>query len=76
VAKLLLVIAVFAVVYLIVRAGRNKSEGAAPPSATREEDMVRCQVCGVHLPRSEALSSREDFFCTEEHLRISRGDRD
>ncbi len=73
--KYLLVIAVVIVVYLIVRSGRKKSDEIPPPTATRGEDMVRCRVCGVHLPKSEALSSRSDFYCTEEHLRISRGDR-
>ena len=73
--KYLLVIAVVIVVYLIVRSGRKKSDEMPPPSATRDEDMVRCRVCGVHLPKSEALSSRSDFYCTEEHLRISGGDR-
>lgn len=73
--KYLLVIAVIIAVYLIVRSGRRKSGGGAPGAATRDEDMVRCRVCGVHLPKSEALASRGDFYCTEEHLRISRGDR-
>lgn len=73
--KYLLVIAVVIAVYLIVRSGRRKSEGAPPPSAPRDEDMVRCRLCGVHLPKSESLSSQGDFYCTEEHLRISRGDR-
>jgi uncharacterized protein len=75
VTKLLLVVAVFIVGYLIIRSGKRKSGEAPPPSATRDEDMVRCRVCGVHLPKSEALSSRGDFYCTEEHLRISGGDR-
>lgn len=73
--KYLLVIAVVVAVYLIVRSGRRKSGGDASRPETRDEDMVRCRVCGVHLPRSEALSSRGDFYCTEEHLRISGGDR-
>jgi uncharacterized protein len=75
VTKYLLVIAVVIAVYLIVRSGRTKSGGTPPASTTRDEDMVPCRVCGVHLPKSEALSSQGDFYCTEEHLRISRGDR-
>lgn len=73
--KYLLVIAVVVAVYLIVRSGRRKSGDDAPRPETRDEDMVRCRVCGVHLPRSEALSAHGDFYCTEEHLRISGGDR-
>jgi uncharacterized protein len=31
--------------------------------------MVRCAVCGVHLPRSESFTSRGQFYCTDEHRR-------
>ena len=89
-AKLLLVVAVFTVVYLIIRsygrkADRNGSrgaDGAAQQPASRHgdkshhgEDMVRCRVCGVHLPRSEALTSRGEMFCSREHLQLSAQDR-
>jgi uncharacterized protein len=32
--------------------------------------MVRCTVCGVHLPRSESFTSRGKFFCSDEHRRL------
>jgi uncharacterized protein len=32
--------------------------------------MVRCAVCGVHLPRSESFTSRGQYFCTDEHRRL------
>ena len=56
-AKFLLVIAVFFVVYLLLRNFQRRSK-AAPPSQSAGrfgEDMVRCRVCGVHLPTSEAV---------------------
>ena len=31
------------------------------------EDMVRCKVCGINLPRSEALMSRGRIYCCDEH---------
>jgi uncharacterized protein len=81
VAKLLLVAAVFTVVYLILRNYGRKMDRKAPPpqgGAAQEtgsrhgEDMVRCRVCGVHLPKSEALTSRGEMFCSREHLQLSR----
>ena len=83
-AKLLLVVAVIAVVYLILRSYGKRaksrepgaSEGAAHPHASRHgEDMVRCQVCGVHLPKSEAITSRGEMFCSREHLQLAAQDR-
>jgi uncharacterized protein len=76
VAKFLLVIAVFIVLYLMLRNHAAKSEAAqSPHSASKHgEDMVRCGVCGVHLPTSEAITSRGAFFCSKEHLRLSGRD--
>lgn len=43
----------------------------APGPATLEgEDMVRCVHCGVHLPRSESITSEGKFFCSDEHRRL------
>lgn len=79
-AKLLLLIAIFAVVYLVLRSYRRKVERQAAPqphehgarSASRHgEDMVRCLICGVHLPRSEAIASRGEIFCSREHLQLA-----
>lgn len=38
--------------------------------ATREEAelMVKCEKCAVHLPRSEALMSTGQFYCSTAHL--------
>ncbi len=82
-AKFLLVIAVVIVFYIFLRNAARKS-GEAPPSdstSTRGtpskhgEDMVRCSVCGVHLPTSEAVTSRGDFFCSKEHLQLADRER-
>ena len=85
-AKFLLVIAVFIVFYLFLRHHAKKPGGAPPHSASKQgaskpgesqlgEDMVRCSICGVHLPASEAVTTRGDFFCSKEHLQIAERDR-
>ena len=87
-SRFLLVIAIFIVCYLILRNFMRRSE--APPEGTRGgaasgqpaggqsrlgEDMVRCAICGVHLPTSEAVTSQGDFFCSKEHLQLALRDR-
>ena len=82
-AKFLLVIAVFIVFYLFLRNQARKSSGMPPPNSSPKhdspskhgEDMVRCGVCGVHLPTSEAVTSRGDFFCSKEHLQLADRER-
>ena len=43
-----------------------------PPANKQAEDMVRCKICGVNLPRSEALLSKGQFYCCDEHRRIGQ----
>lgn len=78
--KYLVLIGVLLAVYLVVRAGRGGGTGrtghpgqppasppARPPSAPTQ-DMVSCAVCGLHLPRAEALvDPRGRTFCSPEH---------
>lgn len=68
--KWLLVIAVVVLVVLLMhKAGRRREAPRQPGSEAEVEDMVRCDVCGVNLPRSEAILSRGRFYCGEEHRR-------
>lgn len=50
----------------------NRSETPTSLNAAKTsagEDMVRCAHCGVHLPRSEAVMSNGEFFCSAEHMK-------
>lgn len=57
------------------RAERQERDAAAPdrrPGGTGEtdqpQDMVRCPVCAVHLPRSDALAGADgQLYCSNEH---------
>jgi uncharacterized protein len=64
----LFLFAVVAVVYWLLRTYR-KSSSKQEVAATSNEDMVRCEQCGVHLPKSEATLSAGKFFCGEAHRR-------
>ena len=63
-SRLLLIIAVVAVVYLLIRSYRKPLPQKDKPTA---EDMVRCAYCGVHLPRGESIQAEGNFFCGAEH---------
>lgn len=43
----------------------DATETAAGKTA---EEMVRCALCGVHLPQSEAYYDGKDTFCSEGHM--------
>lgn len=63
-SRLLLIIAIVAVVYLLIRAYRKKTP---QQDVTATEDMVRCAHCGVHLPKGESVQADGRYFCSAEH---------
>jgi uncharacterized protein len=73
--KYLLVVAVLLVAWLVWRSGRTRSEDRsaaapppAPPPVALPQDMVRCPVCSLHLPRPDALPGASGrFYCSPEH---------
>lgn len=42
----------------------------AAPLQGNPESMVRCEHCGIHLPRSEALLSGGRTWCSQEHAKL------
>jgi uncharacterized protein len=69
-AKILLLVFGLFVAYLILKSYKKKVERRARKTAVGTEDMVRCAQCGVHLPRSESLTSEQSFYCSADHRRI------
>lgn len=74
----LLVIAVI-VIFLVMRLARNRrvkrQASETTGKAAAPEEMVPCEVCGIHLPRSEAHNGGHAYFCSEEHLHCGIGKR-
>lgn len=57
--------------YWILKGYRRKvDDDLSPPKARGEETMVRCAQCGVHLPRSESISTDGQYFCSAEHKHL------
>lgn len=40
----------------------------APEASQQPAPMVRCQCCGIHVPRDHALAKGEHWFCSQAHL--------
>jgi uncharacterized protein len=62
-----LILVTLLVVYLFRRMAANRVKPPSTEKSVTAEDMVRCKTCGVNLPRSEALMSRGQFYCCDEH---------
>lgn len=72
--KLLLIIGVALLVIWIWKSNRQGDmRESRNKAATRSKqkmvttDMVACDVCDVHLPRSDALAGPGGMYCSVEH---------
>jgi uncharacterized protein len=70
VAKIILLVLGLFLVYWILKSYRRRVDRGGPQTpATGGEDMVQCAQCGVHLPRSESITTQGKFFCSADHQR-------
>ena len=68
--KFLLVFAVVLIAFFVWRSNRvARKPPASPPGAgsTKSIDMVRCDVCGVHCPKTDAVAGARGIYCTAQH---------
>ena len=75
-AKIILLVLGLLAVYWILKSFRRRVDRGEPkPPAAGGEDMVQCAQCGVHLPRSESITTQGSFFCSAEHQRAHQAGR-
>lgn len=73
---LLILLVALAVVWWLTRIrDRVPPPSRRTPQAPAADDkpavMVRCEHCGLHLPRDEALPGPESgFYCSDAHRRL------
>ena len=65
----LLLIAAFTIVIVLWFKHQAGKRDELPRAEKPAEDMVRCAVCNVNMPRSEAVMSQGKFYCCDEHRR-------
>lgn len=69
--RILFWLLVIAAAYLGYQWVRTKQRLDAKRSAAggKVETMVRCEVCGLNLPESEAVGEAGHWYCGEQHRR-------
>jgi uncharacterized protein len=71
VTRLLLLLAIGVLVYLVLRPRGRSAPGRGNGAAPAAEDIVRCRVCGLNLPKSEALRAGGGWACCADHARAA-----
>ena len=69
--KLLILIVGAFLIYTMLKGYFRNLQGGGPsrPQPPIAENMVRCAHCNVNVPTSEAIFSRGEYYCCEEHRR-------
>ena len=71
--KILLLLAIGFVVWRLIRAYQRSLNSPPSPANTKAvETMVKCAHCAVNLPRSEAIYTGGEFYCTPEHQKLGK----
>jgi uncharacterized protein len=68
--NLIRIIAIALVIWLIYRALRNQAEKIQRrerKTRPRVANVVKCDLCGVHVPEAEAVKSHGRVFCSQQH---------
>ena len=71
--KYLVLLAVLVIAYMVWRSNRLERRGGdrsrpGPPPGADPQEMIACPVCGVHLPRGDAVTGSNGLlYCSQEH---------
>ena len=71
--RILLFIIIAFIIWMMVRGlfkSRRKSGSTETPA--KSDDMVACRVCGVHIPKDEAMLENGTYRCRDEETCIHR----
>ncbi len=68
-SKILLIVVIVVAVLLLMRGLRRRDRPPDTGAASAAEATVRCDHCGLHLPRTESIIAGERHFCCEQHRR-------
>ena len=76
-SRLLVVVVIFIAIYLLLKYYRKqmpKKDVLGEDASKRRENMVRCEHCGVHLPKGESIMVDHKHYCSEAHRHAHTGE--
>jgi uncharacterized protein len=69
--KIILILVVVLVGVWLWRTGRqgsvSRDSPKTPANPSDPQEMVSCQLCALHFPRSEAVTGRLGLYCCGDH---------
>jgi hypothetical protein len=70
-ARILLLIALFALLYVIGKRlvaflNAKQDTPTEPLANTRDENIVQCAICGTHIPEAESMQLESKIVCKQQ----------
>jgi len=69
--RIILIAAAIWIVYTIISNYLKKKTLQRQKQPPKVGNMVRCNYCGLHIPEMEATRHDDDYYCSEEHSKLS-----
>lgn len=71
--SLIRLIVIALIIYLLLRiykrwAANKNIHSKKEDRSIKENIMVRCSICQLHVPQNEALEKNGEFYCSQKHL--------
>ena len=67
---LIRIIVIALIIYLLIQIFKRWSANKASNASQQKDElkqMVKCDVCQLHIPRSEAFQREEKYYCSQNH---------
>ena len=69
--RILLLFLIVWFLFWIIRKQITDNSAQKPKLSTRQsEDMIACDYCGTHVPRSLIVEAGEKKYCCQEHAEL------
>jgi formylmethanofuran dehydrogenase subunit E len=69
---LLFLIVMFLIWVLKKQFGGKHQSDTETQTPDNTEDMVECEYCGTHVPKSLAVKHQGKFYCGDDHVDLDR----
>ncbi len=66
-ARLILLLALLFIAWWLWQRRPRRRPPIVNTTEPAEVPMVRCQYCGMHVPRDNAVSRNDQWYCCREH---------
>lgn len=72
---LLLFLIVWFLIWLFRKQFSIKRDSKPSLKNSQTEDMIACEYCGTHVPKSLGIQSNNKFYCNQEHANLDKPDQ-